>query len=118
MNLFSVNIAYAATSRFDTFISNVDSKIINPLIILLFVLAIAYFLWGVFQFISNQDNEEKKTDGKNHMIYGILGLVIMISVWAILQVILNTLDIQKSGQINPEEGTVHLNDYNPPSSNN
>jgi uncharacterized membrane protein YidH (DUF202 family) len=101
--LFSTKIAYAADV--DHFIGNVDRLIINPIIYLLFALAIVYFLWGVFEFISNQENEEKKTTGKSHMLWGIVGITIMIGVWAILGFILNTLHITG---INPQQGTVHL----------
>ena len=108
MDLFSTKIAYAASSSFDTFIGKVDSMIINPLISLLFALAVVFFLYGVFEFISNQENEEKKTTGKNHMIWGIVGITIMMGVWTILGIVLNTLGISSS-EINPEQGTVHLN---------
>ena len=110
LDLFFPNTAYAATSNLDTFIVHVNKLIINPLITLLFALALVYFLWGVFEFISNQENEEKKTDGKKHMLWGIIGIAIMMGVWTILSLILNTFNI--SG-IKPEQGTVQLNDYNP-----
>lgn len=38
------NIAYA---DFDSFLKNVNNEIVNPLIKLLFALAVVYFLWGV-----------------------------------------------------------------------
>ena len=108
MDLLFTNIAYASV---DSFVSNVNRLIINPLIILLFGLAVVYFLYGIFEFISNQENEEKKTTGKNHMIWGIIGIVIMMGVFTILNIIMRTFNIEG---INPEEGTVQLNDYEPP----
>ncbi len=104
MDLFFTKVAYASV---DSFVGNVDKFIINPLILFLFALALAYFLYGVFEFIAHQDNEEAKTKGKEHMLWGIIGLTIMMGVWAILGVILNTLNIPKS-QINPEQGKVNL----------
>ena len=112
MNFALVNIAYAKGESLDKFIANVDRLIINPLILLLFALALAYFLWGVFEFLSNQENEEKKTAGKSHMLWGVIGMTIMLGVYMILSVILNTLGITG---INPEEGTVTLPDYTPSS---
>jgi len=101
-------IAYAAAStNLNGFIKNVDEMIINPLIGFLFALAVVYFLYGVFEFLSNQENEEKKTTGKQHMIWGIVGITIMMGVFTILGILLNTLGISES-EINPEEGTVHL----------
>jgi uncharacterized membrane protein YidH (DUF202 family) len=103
----SIKIAYAASTSLNGFIGNVDTMIINPLIGFLFALAIVYFLYGVFEFLSNQENEEKKTTGKQHMIWGIVGITIMMGVWTILGVVLNTLGISK-GQIDPQNGTVQL----------
>ena len=104
MNLFSPKIAYA---DLNAFIGKVDTQIINPLIIFLFALAVVYFLYGAFEFIANGANDEKKTTGKSHMLWGVIGLTIMMGVWFILGVILNTLGIDKS-QINPETGMVNL----------
>jgi uncharacterized membrane protein YidH (DUF202 family) len=107
MDLFSAKIAYAVSTSLNGFITNVDNMIINPLILLLFALAVVFFLYGVLEFIMNQENEEKKTTGKSHMLWGIIGITIMLGVWFILGIILNTLGISKS-EINPEQGTVNL----------
>ena len=78
--------------------------IINPLIAFLFALAIAFFLYGVLEFFLNQENEEAKTKGKSHMIWGVIGITIMMSVFTIMNIILSTLDIN---YIDPKEGTVN-----------
>lgn len=109
LSIFSAQIAYASV---DTFIWNVNREIINPLIIFLFALAVVLFLYGLVEFIKNGANDEKRTIGKSHMIWGIVGLTIMIGVWAILGIILSTLDIQKD-EIDPEQGTVNLPTYEP-----
>ncbi len=102
MDLFFTNAAYADVSGF---VMQVNKLIINPLIVLLFALALVYFTYGVFEFIANQENEEKKTTGKKHMIWGIIGIVIMMGVFTILNIIMKTFNITG---INPEEGTVEL----------
>jgi succinate dehydrogenase/fumarate reductase cytochrome b subunit len=104
MDLFSTKIAYASLN---SFIGNVDILIINPLILFLFALAVVYFLYGVLEFLMNQENDEKKTSGKSHMLWGVVGITIMLGVWTILGIVLNTLGISKS-EINPEQGTVQL----------
>lgn len=109
MDLLLPNIAYASL---DSFIFKVDALIVNPLIKLLFALATVYFLYGVFEFLANQNNEEKKTSGKTHMLYGIIGLTIMIGVFAIMNILLRTLAIDD--EIDPKTGRVELNPYTPP----
>ena len=108
MNLFFPNIAYAASESLDKFIQSVNGKIINPLIVFLFALALVYFLWGVFSFISNNEEEEKRTAGKRHMIWGIIGMTVMIGVWTILSILMNTFNIQG---IDVQKGTVTLPAY-------
>src|SRR3989338_5838795 len=102
-SLFTNKVAFAS---FDSFLANVNTLIINPLILFLFALAVVYFLYGALEFMLNQENDEKKTTGKSHMLWGVIGITIMLGVWTILGIITNTLGI--SGQINPEQGTVDL----------
>lgn len=104
------NVAYAATPALDKFLGNVNRLIINPLIELLFALAVVFFLYGVVQFLTNQENEESRTQGKQHMVWGVVGITVMLGVWGLLGVVLRTFDIQG---VNPEEGTVELPEYNP-----
>src|SRR3989344_8818698 len=112
MNFFSTKVAYASV---DPFVANASRLIINPLILLLFALALVFFLYGMFEFIANGDNDEKRTIGKSHMLWGIIGLTIMMGVWFILGVILNTLGITG---IKPETGEVELTPYEQPTPNN
>ncbi|MBP9839783.1 MAG: hypothetical protein KBC44_02270 [Candidatus Pacebacteria bacterium] len=111
MGLFFPNIAYASI---DTFIANVNRVIINPIIVLLFALAVVYFLVGLVQFLANQDNEEKKTAGKNHMLYGVIGMTIMFGAFMMMGMITDTLNVKgvnpKAGNV---ESSVKLDDYNP-----
>jgi len=102
MNFFSTKVAYASV---DTFVANASRLIINPLILLLFALALVFFLYGMFEFIANGDNDEKRTIGKSHMLWGIIGLTIMMGVWFILGIILRTLNIN---YVDPEKGTITL----------
>lgn len=106
MDFFFANVAHASV---DTFIASVNGEIINPLIKFLFALALALFLYGAFEFILHGSSDEKRTIGKSHMLWGVVGLTIMMGVWFLLGVILRTFDLD--GQINPKEGTVELPEY-------
>ncbi len=102
--LFWPNTAHA---DFNSFLANVNREIINPLILLMFALAVGYFLFGVLEFLMNAENDEKKTAGKSHMLWGVIGLTIMLGVFTIMNMILNTLEIKG---INPSDNSkVDLN---------
>ena len=82
-------------------VANAAREIVNPLIGLLFSLALLLFLWGVFVFISNPDNEEKRRTGQRHILWGVIGMVVMFGVYGLLAFLSNTfgLDaINSSGQ--------------------
>ncbi len=107
MNLFIFfpGIAYADSPKLDAFLSKVNAQIINPLIGFIFALAVVYFLYGVLKFLMNMDNEGARDEGKKHMLWGIIGITIMMGVWGILNIVLNTLNID---YIDPETNTVNL----------
>ena len=75
-------------------IEKIKSEILNPLILLLFALAVVYFLYGVMKFVQNQDNEDAQEEGKSHMLWGIVGIFLMIAVYGILGFIARTLGVQ------------------------
>lgn len=68
-------------------IANINAAILNPLIIGLFALAVMYFLWGLFKFIQGEDNAEAQLEGKQHMVWGVVGVFLMMAVRGILALI-------------------------------
>lgn len=86
-------IAHAATYNPTVpVIQKAITEIVNPLIVFFFALAIITFLWGMFEFVAGSENEEKLSTGKRHMIWGIVGIFIMFSVFGIMRVICNTIN--------------------------
>lgn len=77
----------------DNLITKANQKILNPLIALLFGFAVIYFLWGTFEFIKNYDSPEERGKGAQHMLWGIIGMFIMISVFGIMNLIANTIGV-------------------------
>jgi len=83
-----------------TLMKSINRVIINPLIVLLFALAVVYFIYGLARYLLSPDNEEVRKSSKQHMLWGIIGMFIMVSVFGILSIIMNTFGIQNSGQGN------------------
>lgn len=97
-------VAYASV---DTFVAKLNTYIFNPIIVLLVIAALAYFLYGIFEFIQGADNEEARSKGKRHIVWGLIGLFIMVAVFFIMKVILGTIGIDES-EINPQTGEVNI----------
>jgi len=72
----------------------INELILNPIIILLFFIASAFFIWGIIQFITSAETDEGRAKGKRNIVYGIIGIFIMISVFGILQLIVTTFGLQ------------------------
>ena len=96
MNFQIFPIAEASVT---TLMNSINRVIIGPLIMFLFALAVVYFMYGLFQYLISPDNEEIKKTSKKHMFWGIFGMFIMVSVFGILNLILNTLG----------ENRIHIN---------
>ena len=67
-------------------LQNVITEIFNPLYKLAVALAFLYFLYGVFKFIVDMNDPQKKNFGKSHLLWGLVGLFIILSVGGILSI--------------------------------
>lgn len=82
--------------------------IIDPIILVVFAAGFFMFVWGIVQFIWKLD-EGAQSSGKQHMLWGILGMLIMVSVYGIIALIDDTFDLDIS---NPDMS--RLNDITAP----
>jgi len=76
----------------DTFFGKITSFINSTLIPLLFGIALLVFLWGIFKyFILGGGDEGKREEGKQLMLWAIIGFVVMVSVFGIVNLIASGL---------------------------
>src|SRR5258708_18671844 len=61
---------------------------------LIFALAVVVFVWGVVQYVINSDEEAKKEKGRQFMIWGIIGLTVMLGVWGLVAILGNTFGLE------------------------
>lgn len=76
---------------YQQFLAKVEAQILVPLITLVSLAAFVVFVWGVVQFIANAEDEEKRKTGQQHMLWGIIGLVIMFGANAVVGLIKQTV---------------------------
>jgi len=87
--LSQFNLAYAGPT-FASWVNDIVGTVGAAAVRLIFSLAFAYFLWGVLQYVLSSGDETKKKDGKQVMIWGLVGLAVMFSVYAIVRILGNT----------------------------
>lgn len=78
----------------NTQVQNLFKLVITPLEQLIFAAAILYFIWGVFKYIQHADDPSERIAGGKHIVYSVIGIFIMISVWGIIALIRSTLGIK------------------------
>lgn len=75
--------------------------IINLIIPLMVAIALIAFFYGLIIYLFSQGNEENKGKGKGIMLWGIVALFVMVSIWGIVRVIADTFNIQQGTTITP-----------------
>ncbi len=63
--------------------------VINALLVpALIAVAFITFLWGVYRyFILGADNETERNKGKEFVLWGLIGFVVIISVWGLVRIV-------------------------------
>ncbi len=74
-------------------LAKIESAILFPLMTLMVSVALLVFLWGAYQYVLNADSDEGREKGKTHMLYGIIGLLVIISAYAILKIATGTFGV-------------------------
>ena len=69
----------------------------TPIIV---ALALIFFFYGLAKYILNSGDEEKRTEGKGIMIWGIIALFVMVSVWGLVNLLANTFEVNDGSTIN------------------
>ena len=72
-------------------------ELLSAIIPLVIILGVVYFVWGVVSYVIASD-EEAKTTGRDRMIYGIIGLAVIVSVWGLVTILTNTFGLPTTGQ--------------------
>ena len=75
------------------FLYKVNNLILNPLIALAFALAFVYFVYGVVRFLRLESGDKSREEAKNAIMWGIVGMVIMFSVYGIIRFVLATFGV-------------------------
>lgn len=75
---------------FKNLVDFIISDLLQPIILLIVSIAVVSFLWGVSKYVLHGGDEAKRTEGTHIMIYGIIALFVMVSVWGFVTILVNT----------------------------
>lgn len=65
-------------------------QIIFGILLGIAVLVLAY---GIFKFIARAGDENARKEGRSFILWGILGIFVMVSIWGLVNILVNTLSL-------------------------
>lgn len=93
------------TSFKDIVMKFVIGCILARSVYLLIALAVIMFLFGVFRFIVSESDTEKQS-GKEFILWGLVGLFVIVSVWGLVYILQSTFHISGNYDITPRQVNV------------
>lgn len=83
-------LASAATeTSLGGLLTKFTTELVNPAVGILMTLAVVAFFWGLVKYIYSAG--AGKDEGKMIMVWGVVALFVMVSVWGLVKVISNTI---------------------------
>jgi len=74
--------------------------IINPIMLVLFAAGLFLFMYGLVEFLWKLNGGHGEEEGKRHMIWGLVGMLIMFSFGGIINFLGNTFNLDVGGTPN------------------
>lgn len=81
----------ASNPAVSNLMSKLISAIIGPLVTLVVAGAVVVFMWGLFELIMNANDPEARETGQRHIIWGVVGMAIIFSVYGILRFVADSV---------------------------
>ena len=68
-----------------------------------FIVGLAVFIviWGIFNYITHAADEEKRAQAKQYIIWGVVGVFCMLSVWGFVNILYNSFSLDR--KIDPDQ---------------
>ncbi len=90
---FAPALAFAQTGAAE--IISKLSNILNLIIPLIIGLAVVYFLWGLISYVMAGEGDDK-AKARGVMIYGIVTIFVMVSVWGLVNLLVGTFNLDNT----------------------
>lgn len=95
------SVVFAATPvTIPVFLGRVRG-ILDALIPFIIGLAVFVIIWGIFNYVVHAAEEEKRAEARSYIVWGIIGVFFMISLWGFVTILINTFGVGST--IDPDQ---------------
>ena len=70
---------------------------VDALVPILIGCAVVVFFWGIVKFVAHAGDENAVTEGKQFMIWGMVGLFVIIALWSIVGYVQESIGVDLGG---------------------
>ena len=74
----------------------IATRILNAMMALFILVAVIVFFWGLISYLVNVD--EQKHKGLQTMIWGIIAIFVMVSIWGLIRILQQTIGVDSREQ--------------------
>jgi len=107
LGLLAVSPVLASAQDLEGLTTLLDSigRLVDLALPIVVGLALLGFFYGLAKFIFSASDPDKQKEGRSIMIWGVVALFVMVSVWGLVNFLGNSLDIDQ-GDASPDVPTV------------
>jgi hypothetical protein len=91
MNIIGLAQAAIDSSKLGSILDPIIDNIVSPVVWLMFGVATVYFTYGVLRMVIKGEDQEARSESKRSILWGLIGMLIMLSAWGIIYVVANTV---------------------------
>lgn len=76
-------------------LGRLKSEVLWPAMTVIFAAGFLLFIWGLVKFLwyVEEGSGSSSSEGKQHMVWGLVGMLIMVSFWSIIALLDNTFGL-------------------------
>lgn len=87
--------AHGAIDTLSALIGRLNA-ILNLVVPFIIGLAVFTIIWGIFTYVVQAANEEKRREAVQFIIWGVFGVFLMLSVWGLIALLTSIFDFRSS----------------------
>jgi len=98
-SLWALPILALAQTANPTYLSSLiggAKTLLDQLVVFLIALAVVWFIWNVIKYTMSED-EEKKGAAKSQMIWGVIAIAVIVSIWGLVAILQGIFGVNTTG---------------------